>query len=68
MRRQQYRFTPKLSKTLPESSPCFTLLAKSSHLSPIKLPQVKQRTGMMIEFTSVAPNTHMAFSLTSSIN
>jgi hypothetical protein len=48
MRRQQYRVTPKLSKTFLGSSPLFTLLANSSHLSPISLPQEKQRTGMII--------------------
>jgi len=40
--------TPKVSNTLPESSPSLTRLAKSSHLSPIRLPQLKQRTGMMM--------------------
>lgn len=48
IRRQQYRVTPRPSRTFPASSPAFTLVAKSSHLSPINLPQVKQRTGMMI--------------------
>ena len=48
MRRQQYRVTPKLSKTLPASSPASTLPANSSHLSPTSLPHVKQRTGMII--------------------
>lgn len=48
MRRQQYRVTPRLSRTFFASSPAFTLLVKSSHLSPINLPHVKQRTGIII--------------------
>jgi hypothetical protein len=45
---QQGLFNPKDVKTVLGSSPEETRLLYSSHLSPIRVPQLKQRTGMII--------------------
>ena len=48
MRLQQYRFNPKESSTFAGSSPALTLDWKALNLSPINVPQVKQRMGIII--------------------
>jgi hypothetical protein len=55
IRRQQYLDTPKLSRTFFGSSPEFTRVVKSSHLSLTTLPHVKQRTGII---NSIRPPKH----------
>src|SRR5512136_2631049 len=61
MRLQQYRFTPKLSKTSLAFSPVRMRRANSSHLSPTSLPQVKHLTGIIM-LSSSLPVTLLLFS------
>src|SRR6266702_1574594 len=49
MRRQQYRFSPSVSRTLPGSSPPWVRSTKGWKALPTTLPHVKHRTGMIID-------------------
>src|SRR3990172_1478240 len=48
MRRQQYRTSPRSSRTFAGSSPAPVRLTNGSHADATTVPHVKHRTGMII--------------------